>query len=122
MSDGSEHEQSAAASDGSETNNPAASAENAAEPTDESQRPHEPHIQVLKGQPTDEELAALIAVLGSAAGGCARTGSKPSAPAGASRSTGCVTRCRATSESPCSNGYTCSNDPGGPGVRLPRSA
>jgi hypothetical protein len=27
--------------------------------------PHEPHIQVLKGQPTEEELAALIAVLGS---------------------------------------------------------
>ncbi len=32
------------------------------------QHPHEPHIQILKGQPTDEELAALIAVLGSAAG------------------------------------------------------
>jgi hypothetical protein len=30
---------------------------------------HEPHIQVLKGEPTDEELAALIAVLGSAVGG-----------------------------------------------------
>jgi hypothetical protein len=30
---------------------------------------HEPHIQVLRGEPTDEELAALIAVLGSAAGG-----------------------------------------------------
>jgi acyl-CoA carboxylase epsilon subunit len=29
---------------------------------------HDPHIQVLKGNPTDEELAALIAVLGSAAG------------------------------------------------------
>jgi hypothetical protein len=28
-----------------------------------------PHIEVLKGNPTDEELAALIAVLGSAAGG-----------------------------------------------------
>lgn len=27
---------------------------------------HEPHIQILRGQPTDEELAALIAVLGSA--------------------------------------------------------
>lgn len=26
----------------------------------------EPHIQVLKGNPTDEELAALITVLGSA--------------------------------------------------------
>jgi hypothetical protein len=30
---------------------------------------HEPHIEVLKGNPTDEELAALIAVLGSATGG-----------------------------------------------------
>jgi hypothetical protein len=36
--------------------------------TDETQRPHEPHIQILKGQPTDEELAAVIAVLGSAGG------------------------------------------------------
>ncbi len=30
---------------------------------------HEPHIEVLKGNPTDDELAALIAVLGSLAGG-----------------------------------------------------
>jgi Acyl-CoA carboxylase epsilon subunit len=29
----------------------------------------EPHIRVLKGNPTDEEVAALIAVLGSAGGG-----------------------------------------------------
>jgi Acyl-CoA carboxylase epsilon subunit len=29
---------------------------------------HEPHIQILKGQPTVEELAALVAVLGSAGG------------------------------------------------------
>jgi hypothetical protein len=35
---------------------------------DETQQPHEPHIQILKGKPTDEELAALIAVLGSTAG------------------------------------------------------
>ena len=49
-------------SDGSETNIQAVV-------TDEKQQPHEPHIQVLKGQPTDEELAALIAVLGGAAGG-----------------------------------------------------
>jgi hypothetical protein len=33
--------------------------------TTETQHPHEPHIQILAGQPTDEELAALIAVLGS---------------------------------------------------------
>jgi len=59
-----------AVSDGSGTNNPAPSGEEetqaaAAETPDA----HEPHIQVLKGNPTDEELAALIAVLGSAAGG-----------------------------------------------------
>jgi hypothetical protein len=34
--------------------------------TTAAQHPHEPHIQILKGRPTDEELAALIAVLGSA--------------------------------------------------------
>jgi hypothetical protein len=31
--------------------------------------PHEPHIQVLKGKPTDDEVAALITVLAGAAGG-----------------------------------------------------
>jgi acyl-CoA carboxylase epsilon subunit len=36
--------------------------------TDETHHPHEPHIQILKGHPTDEELAALIAVLGSPGG------------------------------------------------------
>ncbi|BBY07476.1 acyl-CoA carboxylase subunit epsilon [Mycobacterium noviomagense] len=30
---------------------------------------HEPHIEVVKGNPTEEELAALIAVLGTASGG-----------------------------------------------------
>ena len=29
---------------------------------------HEPHIHILKGQPTAEELAALIVVLGSVGG------------------------------------------------------
>lgn len=29
---------------------------------------HEAHIQVVKGQPTDEELAALLAVLAGASG------------------------------------------------------
>ncbi|GFG72934.1 acyl-CoA carboxylase subunit epsilon [Mycobacterium botniense] len=33
---------------------------------------HEPHIKIVKGDPTDEELAALIAVLGSAGGGPAQ--------------------------------------------------
>jgi hypothetical protein len=37
--------------------------------TTETHQPHEPHIQILKGQPTEEELAALLAVLGSAGGG-----------------------------------------------------
>ncbi len=34
--------------------------------TDETQHPHghEPHLHVLKGKPTDEELAALVAALG----------------------------------------------------------
>ena len=36
--------------------------------TDHTQRPHDPHIEILKGQPTDEELAALMAVLGGIAG------------------------------------------------------
>ena len=36
--------------------------------TDDAPRAHEPHIQILKGQPTVEELAALIAVLGCAGG------------------------------------------------------
>jgi len=55
-----------AVSDGNETNNQAAvtSSENASEMTDQTPQPREPHIKVLKGQPTDEELAALIAVLG----------------------------------------------------------
>jgi acyl-CoA carboxylase epsilon subunit len=30
---------------------------------------HHPHIEVIQGNPTDEELAALIAVLGNASGG-----------------------------------------------------
>jgi hypothetical protein len=29
------------------------------------EHPHEPHIQIVRGQPTHAELAALIAVLGS---------------------------------------------------------
>ena len=37
--------------------------------TPDAATPHEPHIRVLKGQPTDDELAALIAVLSSAGGG-----------------------------------------------------
>lgn len=51
-----------AAGDGNETNN--------STPVSDGQ----PHIQVLKGNPTDEELAALIAVLGSASGGATEPG------------------------------------------------
>jgi hypothetical protein len=29
---------------------------------------HDPHIQVVKGEPTQEELAALVAVIGAASG------------------------------------------------------
>jgi len=54
-----------AASDGNETNDAAPVTENE---TAETQQPHEPHIHILKGQPTDRELAALIAVLGSVGG------------------------------------------------------
>jgi hypothetical protein len=36
--------------------------------TDGTQQPHEPHVQILKGQPTVEEVAALMAVLGGVGG------------------------------------------------------
>ena len=36
---------------------------------EEATKPAEPVFQVLKGNPTDEELAALVAILGSAGGG-----------------------------------------------------
>ncbi|WP_428342042.1 acyl-CoA carboxylase subunit epsilon [Mycobacterium sp.] len=37
--------------------------------TPETNQPHAPHIQVLKGSPTHAEVAALVAVLSSATGG-----------------------------------------------------
>ncbi|MDA4087004.1 hypothetical protein MHAS44199_15110 [Mycolicibacterium hassiacum DSM 44199] len=40
---------------------------------DEAKKAQEPHIQVLKGNPTDEELAAVVAVLAAAS-------SKPEPP------------------------------------------
>jgi hypothetical protein len=57
-------------SDGNEANDPVpvSRVSGANEVSDETQRPHEPHIQVLKGRPNAEELAALIAVLGSVGG------------------------------------------------------
>ena len=35
---------------------------------DDAAQPREPHVVVLRGNPTDAELAALVAVLGSAGG------------------------------------------------------
>jgi hypothetical protein len=58
-------------SDGNETNNQAPVTDDAKTgdaKTDDAKPAHEPHIQILKGQPTAEELAALIAVLGCAGG------------------------------------------------------
>jgi Acyl-CoA carboxylase epsilon subunit len=53
-------------SDGNETNNPGQVTDRAM--TDETQHHHDPHLEIVKGQPTDEELAALMAVLGGLAG------------------------------------------------------
>jgi hypothetical protein len=65
-------------SDGNETNGQAAVTNESAMTgeTAETHRPHEPHIHILKGQPTEEELAALVAVLGSVGGG----GAEPAQP------------------------------------------
>ncbi len=62
----SERNGQATVSDGHETNDQAPMTDDAV--TDETPRAHEPHIQILKGQPTDQELAALIAVLAGAGG------------------------------------------------------
>jgi hypothetical protein len=45
------------------------SAVNDEAPVSEETQLHAPHIQVLKGSPTDADVAALVAVLGSAVGG-----------------------------------------------------
>ncbi|MGA5542170.1 acyl-CoA carboxylase subunit epsilon [Mycobacterium sp. NPDC051198] len=37
--------------------------------TEEVKADHDAHIKVLRGQPTDEEMAALMAILGTAGGG-----------------------------------------------------
>lgn len=56
-------------SNGNETNNSAAvSDENGSAATEAAPEAHEPHIQILKGEPTVEEVAALVAVLGSVGG------------------------------------------------------
>jgi Acyl-CoA carboxylase epsilon subunit len=58
----------AVTNNGAVTNDGAATDENSPASTESAHQPHEPHIQVLKGRPTPAELAALIAVLGSAGG------------------------------------------------------
>jgi hypothetical protein len=66
-------------SGGNETNGQSAMSDddvNDGAPAAEVAVAHEPVIQVLKGEPTAEELAALIAVLGAAGGG----GGEPAAP------------------------------------------
>ncbi|SGQ05215.1 acetyl-/propionyl-coenzyme A carboxylase AccE5 [Mycobacterium tuberculosis] len=82
VSDGNETNNPAEVSDGNETNNPAPvsrvsgtnevsdgnETNNPAPVTEKPLHPHEPHIEILRGQPTDQELAALIAVLGSISG------------------------------------------------------
>ena len=42
--------------------------ENVTEEAQQDPHAHDPHIKVVKGQPTDAELAALVAVLGAASG------------------------------------------------------
>ena len=42
--------------------------ETASQTTEDATQPHEPHIAILKGKPTNAEVAALVAVLGSAGG------------------------------------------------------
>ena len=44
------------------------SVEDGSEATHAAAQPHEPHIHILKGHPTHQELAALVAVLGSVGG------------------------------------------------------
>ena len=69
VGDGNETNNSASVSDGSDANDSAAVSTETHDPIPVSTETHEPHIEVLKGNPTDEELAALTAVLGSVGGG-----------------------------------------------------
>jgi len=63
-----------AVSDGNETNGQSPVSDDIETP--DAGQPHEPHIRVLKGNPTDDEVAALIAVLGSAGGGSGEVGQR----------------------------------------------
>jgi hypothetical protein len=44
--------------------------------SEETTHDHEPHIRIERGEPTDEELAALVAVLGNVGGGAPEHGPK----------------------------------------------
>ncbi|MCV7288756.1 acyl-CoA carboxylase subunit epsilon [Mycolicibacterium wolinskyi] len=44
--------------------------------TDGAKEDHEAHIKVLRGEPTAEEMAALMAVLGAAGGGAVEPGTR----------------------------------------------
>jgi hypothetical protein len=46
----------------------------AATPAEGTSPAAEPHIRVLKGNPTDADIAALVAVLGTAGGGAVEAG------------------------------------------------
>jgi len=56
-------------SDGSATNGRTMTNEHGSETTEAAHQPHEPHIHILKGHPTDQELAALVTALGVVGGG-----------------------------------------------------
>ncbi len=53
-------------------------------------QPHEPHIQILRGEPTVEEVAALVRCW--VAPAARPSPNRPSGPVGASPSTGCDSR------------------------------
>lgn len=48
--------------------------ENGSQPTEAAPPAHEAHIRILKGHPTDEEVAALVAALASVGGGVPEPG------------------------------------------------
>jgi hypothetical protein len=63
--------------------------------------PPVPEIQIVKGNPTDDEIAALATVLAAA---------RRNSTHGATRWTSCATRSSAGSASRCWNGCTCGDD------------
>src|SRR6476646_3566220 len=72
--------------------------------------PPVPEIQILKGNPTDDEIAALAPVWPAQAAAPTSPARRSSTPGGI-RSTSCGTRSSAGSGSRCWNGRTCGDDP-----------